>query len=425
MDARPDGGTARCRFRKGGADAAPLEDVSPAFILADASWRSHVGCGGWAEPRAACHVVDHSPASRGRIQDTTLPDVSPLPVALLSLATAVPETMLAQDEAREVSRRLFGGRAGHFEKLATVFDNAGIAKRHLARPLDWYEGDHGWRERNLVYLEAAEALYIDAARTALDRAGRSAGEVDALVTVTTTGIATPSLEARVAGRMGFRPDAERVPVFGLGCAGGVSGLAIAGRLAAGRPGRTVLFVTVELCSISVRLDKPTKANIVATALFADGAAACVLRGGTGGLAALGDGAEILWPETLGIMGWDVEDPGLGVIFDRSIPPFVEKNMLEAVRQITAKSGLTPADIQRFTCHPGGAKVVAALEQSLGLDGGTLDHERAVLRDYGNMSAPTVLFVLERVLAAGMPGNVLLLALGPGFTASGLLLNRPS
>ncbi|MGE5720970.1 MAG: type III polyketide synthase [Sphingomonadales bacterium] len=354
-----------------------------------------------------------------------MPDVSSLPVALLSLATAVPDTMLAQDEAREVSRRLFGGRAGHFEKLAPVFDNAGIAKRHLVRPPDWYEGEHGWRERNLVYLEAAEALYIDAARAALGQAGISADDVDALVTVTTTGIATPSLEARVAARMGFRPDAERVPVFGLGCAGGVSGLAIAGRLAAGRPGRTILFVTVELCSISVRLDKPTKANIVATALFADGAAACVLRAGTGGIAALGDGAETLWPETLGIMGWEVEDPGLGVIFDRSIPPFVEKNMFEAVRQITAKIGLTPADVQRFTCHPGGAKVVAALEQSLGLDGGALDHERAVLRDYGNMSAPTVLFVLERVLAAGMPDNMLLLALGPGFTASGLLLDRPS
>jgi alkylresorcinol/alkylpyrone synthase len=224
--------------------------------------------------------------------------------------------------------------------------------------------------------------------------------------------------------MGFRQDAERVPVFGLGCAGGVSGLSLASRLAANGHDRTVLFVTVELCSISIRLDQPTKANVIATALFGDGAAACVLRGGGGGLAAIGDGTQILWPDTLEIMGWNVEDPGLGVVFDRAIPPFVEDHMATAVTRIAESNGIRAQDIQRFTCHPGGAKVIAALESSLELQTGTLDHERMVLRDYGNMSAPTVLFVLERVLEEGMPPNSLLLALGPGFTASGLLITRP-
>jgi alkylresorcinol/alkylpyrone synthase len=354
----------------------------------------------------------------------TLQQSPPSPVALLSVATAVPETVLTQDEATDLARQMFGGQFGHFEALAGVFANAGIDKRHVVRPTAWYQGDHGWRDRNAAYLEAAEALYIEAANKALERAGVRADEVDALVTVSTTGIATPSLEARVAGRMGFRRDAERVPVFGLGCAGGVSGLSIAARLASTRPGRTILFVTVELCSISVRLDKPTKANVVATALFGDGAAACVVRAGNGGVAAIGEGAEILWPETLGIMGWDVDDPGLGVIFDRAIPPFIEENLAEGVRQILGKSGLAPADVRRFTCHPGGAKVVTALESSLELATGTLDHERAVLREYGNMSAPTVLFVLDRVLEAGMPENTLLLAKGPGFTASGLMLSQP-
>jgi alkylresorcinol/alkylpyrone synthase len=344
---------------------------------------------------------------------------------MLSLATAVPDIVLRQEEASGLAARLFGHRTSQFERMAPVFDNAGIAKRHIVRPVEWYEGDHGWGARNQAYLEAAEALYIDAATVALQRAGVGASEVDVLVTVSTTGIATPSLEARVAGVMGFRDDAERVPIFGLGCAGGVGGLAIASRLAAGRPGRTVLYVTVETCSISIRLDKPTKANIVATALFGDGAAACVLRAGTGGIASIGFGAEILWPDTLGIMGWDVEDPGLGVIFDRAIPPFVEEHIGEGVARMAARNGLNIADIGRFTCHPGGAKVIAALEQSLALPVGALDHERAVLRDYGNRSAPTVLFVLDRVLAVGLPARTLLLALGPGFTASGLLLGRPS
>ena len=348
---------------------------------------------------------------------------SSTPVALLALGTAVPPTVIAQSEARELARRLFGKRSSHFEKLAPVFDNAGIEKRHIVRPLEWYEGDHGWRERNQVYLQAAEALYEEAAAKALARAGVRADEIDILVTVSTTGIATPSLEARVAGRMGFRPDAERVPVFGLGCAGGVTGLATAARLAAAEPGRTVLFVTVELCSTSIRLDKLSKANIVATALFGDGAAAAVLRSGERGNLAIEGGGEILWPDTLGIMGWDVDDPGLGVIFDRAIPPFVEDNMERAVDRILGKLGIDRQAIGRFTCHPGGAKVVAALEQSLRIEQCGLDHERSVLRDYGNMSAPTVLFVLERLLAAGSPERTMLLALGPGFTTSGLVLAK--
>jgi len=353
-----------------------------------------------------------------------MPESPAIPVALLSLATAVPDGVLTQDGAKQLARRLFGRRAADFERLSPVFDNAGIATRRIVQPLEWYERDHGWSDRNRVYLEAAEQLYIAAARKALDQAGVSAGEVDVLVTVSTTGIATPSLEARAADEMGFRRDVERVPIFGLGCAGGVSGLALAGRLASTAPGRTVLFVTVELCSISIRLDKLTKANIVATALFGDGAAACVLRSGEPGKIAVGAGSEILWPGTLRIMGWEVDDPGLGVIFDRAIPPFVEENMADGVRQMAAKAGLAVQNISRFTCHPGGAKVITALEQSLALSEGTLDHERAVLNEYGNMSAPTVLFVLERLLALdGMPENTMLLALGPGFTASGLLLSR--
>jgi alkylresorcinol/alkylpyrone synthase len=364
-----------------------------------------------------------APSSTPERNGTRLPRHQPAPVSLLSVATAVPETVITQSEAKNLARSLFGRRESAFERLAPVFDNAGIEKRHIVRPPAWYSGDHGWKARNDVYLEAAEALYMEAARAALERAGVAADEVDAVVTVSTTGIATPSLEARVAGRMGFRADVERVPLFGLGCAGGVSGLATASRLAGGREGKVVLFVAVELCSTSIRLDKLSKANIVATALFGDGAAAAVLRAGEGGFYSVAGGAEWLWPDTLGIMGWDVEDPGLGVIFDRAIPPFVEENMATALARILESTGQDRDGIDRFTCHPGGAKVIAALETSLALDEGALDHERAVLRDFGNMSAPTVLFVLERLLAAGAPDRTVLLALGPGFTTSGLCLAR--
>ncbi|HEY6916761.1 MAG TPA: type III polyketide synthase [Allosphingosinicella sp.] len=347
------------------------------------------------------------------------------PVSLLSVATAVPPHLLAQDEARELARRLFGHRMPHFDRLAPVFGNAGVATRRIAMPPAWYCQDHGWRSRNDAYLAVAEQLYIEAAAKALDEAGVPADAVDTLVTVSTTGIATPSLEARVAERMGFRHDAQRVPVFGLGCAGGVTGLALAARLARAQPGATVLFVAVELCSTSIRLDVVSKANIVATALFGDGAAACVLKGeDTGGCARVGEGGEITWPGTLGIMGWDVDDPGLGVIFDRAIPPFVTEHMGDGVSRILGSLGLDRGDVARFICHPGGAKVLSALECSLALAPGALDHERMVLGRYGNMSAPTVLFVLREAIVAGLIGPSLLLALGPGFTASALEI-RPA
>ena len=347
-------------------------------------------------------------------------------VALMSLATAVPPNSLKQSDAEDIARRLFAGRFEAFERLSGVFANTGIRERHLAQPLDWYFRPQGWPERTRAYLEAAEALFTRAAAAALAAAEIGADEVDTIVTVSSTGIATPSLEARVLERMGFRSDVERVPVFGLGCAGGVSGLALAARLAEGRPGSTVLFVTIELCTLAFRLDELTKANIVATALFGDGGAACVLRSGDdAGPWRVEGGGQHTWPETLGVMGWNVDPSGFGVIFSQMIPPFVRLRMGEAAEGILARLGLARDQIGRFVCHPGGAKVVQALEGALGLDQGALDLEREVLADFGNMSAPTVLFVLERVLKRPPPKSpsqrLFLSALGPGFTASGLAL----
>jgi alkylresorcinol/alkylpyrone synthase len=214
-----------------------------------------------------------------------------------------------------------------------------------------------------------------------------------------------------------------VPVFGLGCAGGVSGLAIASRLARARPGSTVLLVAIEICTAAFRMDQLSAANMVATALFGDGAAACVVQSGASGLARIEGAGEHLWPDSLDIMGWKVDPSGLGVIFDRSIPPFAEEHVGLAVDGILARIGVARSSVDRFACHPGGAKVITALETTLRLDQGTLDHERAVLEEYGNMSAPTVLFVLERLVKQGLPRRTVLTALGPGFTCSCLSLAK--
>lgn len=336
---------------------------------------------------------------------------------LLSLATSLPPYVIHQGVAAAVAHQAFAKRYPEFDQLRPVFDNAGIRTRRGVRPIEWYLEDRGWPERTAVFLEGAGELFCAAARDAIDQAGLTPDEIDTIVTVSSTGIAAPSLEARAAIRMGFRADVERIPIFGLGCAGGVSGLAIASRLAQARPGTNVLLVAVEICTLAFRLDKLTKANIVATALFADGAAACVLRAGEGGLAEIEASAEHLWPDTLGIMGWDVDPQGFGVIFDRDIPPFAEKHFEPAMAAMLGKAGLASEDVDRFVFHPGGVKVLQALESALWLGQGALDHERDVLSECGNMSAPTALFVLKRVVDAGLPDRIALGALGPGFTAS--------
>jgi alkylresorcinol/alkylpyrone synthase len=336
------------------------------------------------------------------------------------LATAVPPHVVEQQQAKITARRAFQRKA-LFDRLAGVFDNSAIATRHAVAPLDWYESPHGWADRNALYIAAAETLFEDAAVKAIAGAGLRPEDIDGVVTVSTTGIATPSLEARLGPRIGLRADVRRVPMFGLGCAGGVSGLALAARLAASEPGSNWLFVTVETCSISIRLDSEDPAAVVATAIFGDGAAAAVVRAGDGGLARLAGSAEKLWPDTLAIMGWRIEDPGFAVVFDRAIPPFIEAELRGAVDELCGHLGIARDDISRFCCHPGGAKVVDAIEAALELNQGDLNLEREVLRDFGNMSAPTVLFVLERLLERGLPERVLMTAFGPGFTCAGLLL----
>ncbi len=347
----------------------------------------------------------------------------PQTAKLISLATAVPEHILYQEDVAAAARELFGKRYAAFERMAPVFLTAGIHKRHAARPIEWYAAPHGWKERTAAYLEVAQTLFVDATAKALEAAQLSPQEIDIVVTVSSTGIATPSLEARAAQAVGFREDIQRVPVFGLGCAGGVSGFAIASRLAQSQPGANVLLVVVELCTLAFRLDQLSKANIVASALFGDGAAACVLCARDGGIAEVESAGEHTWPNTLDIMGWDLDSQGFEVIFQQAIPSFAEAHLEAALTRILQRAHLRMEDVDRFICHPGGAKVIVALERALSLPQGMLQHERDTLSEYGNMSAPTALFVLDRNLREGLPPRSVVTAMGPGFSASCVSLKR--
>src|SRR5712672_4094365 len=329
--------------------------------------------------------------------------------ALVSLATSVPPNIFLQKDVLAATWDSLRERLPEFERYASIFSNTGIIKRHAVKPFDWYLEPRGWPERTEAFLEGAEALFVDVAQKALATAHLAGSDIDTVVTVCSTGIATPSLEARVARVMGFRSDVTRVPVFGLGCAGGVSGLSIASRLAQARPGTNVLLVALELCTLAVRHDELTKANVVAASLFGDGAAAIILRAGDGGATRIEATGEKLWPNTLDVMGWRVDPEGFGVIFQRTIPDFVRDHMGAAVDEILSRMKLSAGDVDRFICHPGGTKVIAALERALSLDQGTLDHEREVIADYGNMSAPTIMFVLERAIERGLQARSLLTA----------------
>jgi len=343
------------------------------------------------------------------------------PPRLLALSTAVPAYALGQEEVADRARRLFAERsAADLDRLMPVFANAGIERRYSCVPIDWYERPHGWTERNALYLENAVNLLERAARTALRNAELSPAEIDAVITISTTGIATPSLDAMLMDRLELRRDVKRMPIFGLGCAGGVIGIARAADLARAAPGTRVLLLVVELCALSFRRNDVSKSNIVATALFGDGAAAAVISCRGEG-PALGASGEHTWPASLDIMGWDVTDDGLKAIFSRDIPTLVRRHMRDIAGSFLARNQLDFDDIDRFICHPGGAKVLSALEEAFHLGQGALADGRGVLRDYGNMSASTVLFVLERALRTGIPGRSLMSTLGPGFTAGFLLL----
>ena len=346
---------------------------------------------------------------------------------LFALATAVPAHCIDQMAVRERARAHFGPRTGIFQHLEPVFANARIETRYTSQPLDWYLQPHGFEEKTAIYVEHALALGRLAAERALVAADLSPAEIDAIVCVSSTGVMTPSLDARLMNVLPFGPRTIRLPIFGYGCAGGVLGLSRAVDLARSRAGTRVLLVVVELCSTAIRHDRWAPSNIVATALFGDGAAAAVICNPVDGdqstapIATLGLAGEHTWRDTLEIMGWRVDGVGFDVIFHSSIPTLIAERYPEALASFLTANNLSLADVDRVCAHPGGVKVIEALEDVFGYQRGALNAEREILRDYGNMSAPSVLFVLERALKRGLRGSAVLSALGPGFTASFLAL----
>lgn len=338
---------------------------------------------------------------------------------LLSVATAVPAHRISQADILSILEQAKGRSLP--PRMAEILGNTGIEHRHIAMPPDYYFGSRSWADRALVYGDIAEQLFEQSASIALARAGLQPIDIGQIVYVSTTGNMTPSVASRMIARMGFAQSTRSIPVFGYGCAGGVIGLGIAADLCRAQPDKPVLLVSLELCSLAYDHARMDKKDMVATALFGDGCAAAVI----GARDASTDGPELwafaqqTWPDTLDMMGWDIGETGYDLVLARDIPAFVNSHFAPACDLFLAGQHLQLLDMAEPACHPGGGRVVDALADYFG---NNLPVTRAVLRDNGNMSSPTVLFVLEAMMATSpITKPTIMTALGPGFVgAMGIL-----
>ncbi|MFJ9637598.1 type III polyketide synthase [Streptomyces sp. NPDC101178] len=310
--------------------------------------------------------------------------------------------------------------------LDRLHGNARVRTRHTALPLESYRDLDGFGAANDVFIRSATDLGGQAVRGALRAAGLRPTDVDLLMFTSVTGIAAPSVDARLVARLGLRSDVKRLPVFGLGCVAGAAGVARIHDYLLGRPDDVAVLLSVELCSLTFQRQDVTPANLVATALFGDGAAAVVALGGRRATA----GPEIvatrsrMYPETEHVMGWSVGSTGFSVVLDPAVPDVVRRYLADDVREFLAEHGLKPKDIAHWVCHPGGPKVLETVTEVLALPDGALDVTWRSLADVGNLSSASVLHVLRDTIEhrrpePGTPG--LLLAMGPGFCCELVLL----
>jgi alkylresorcinol/alkylpyrone synthase len=310
--------------------------------------------------------------------------------------------------------------------LERISGNAGVRTRHLALPLEEYRELDGFTDSNRAWLECALDLGTEALRGALRRTGTAPEDVDLIASTTVTGLAVPSVEALLAQRVGLREDVRRLPLFGLGCAAGAAGVARVQDYLRAHPGHTAVLLSVELCSLTVRRADHSTANLVAISLFGDGAAAVVLRGADrarGGGPRERAARSRLYPGTREVMGWDIGADGFGIVLSPDVTAIAETHVPKDVHAFLGAHGLGLPDVRSWVCHPGGPKVIQALERALDLPPDALAHTRDSLSALGNLSSASVLDVLRRTLArppaAGSPG--LLTAMGPGFASELVLL----
>ncbi|NOK01822.1 MULTISPECIES: type III polyketide synthase [Myxococcus] len=347
--------------------------------------------------------------------------------SIRAVGRALPPHYASQEQLIAAFREMWATRHFNLERLEDLHRAVRVGGRHLALPLEAYPPLLTFQQRNDAWIRSATELGETVVRQALDAAELTPGEVDHVFFVTVTGIATPSIDARLANRMRFREDFKRTPLFGLGCVAGAAGVARAADYLRGFPEHTAVVIAVELCSLTLQREDLSIPNIIASGLFGDGAACAVLRGaaapGARGPRVVAS-RSVFYPDTERIMGWDVVDSGFKVVLSAKVPGLVKDHIRGNVDGFLAQHGLKRGDIRHWVAHTGGPKVLEAFEEALELAPSALERSWASLREVGNLSSASVLFVLGETLESvrAQPGEWgVMMAMGPGFGAEMVLL----
>jgi len=348
-----------------------------------------------------------------------------------TVSTALPKHYASQEEILAALKQLWATRYFNLDRLEELHRAVQVSGRHLAVPPGELQKLTRFSERNDAWIRVAQEIGEEAVRGALAQAGLGPRDVDHIFFTTVTGIATPSIDARLVNRLGMRPDVKRTPLFGLGCLAGAAGLARASDYLRAYPGQHALLLSVELCSLTIQWEDLSIPNIIASGLFGDGAAAVVLSGERRDAGPEGSRGprivatrSVFYPDTERIMGWDVVDSGFKVVLSAKVPDLVHAHIRQDVDSFLEAHGLTRSDLRHFAVHTGGPKVLQAFESELELPAGALRRSWESLKQVGNLSSASVLFVLQQLLAAddARPGDYgLLAAMGPGFCAELVLL----
>jgi alkylresorcinol/alkylpyrone synthase len=347
-------------------------------------------------------------------------------VRIAAVGRALPPHFYDQQTLLAALRKRWADRFFNPERLERLHKNVLVGGRHLALPLEEYETLTTWGKANDAWIRVAQEVGAQAVLDGLDRAGLSREEIAALIFVTVTGVATPSIDARLMNRLQLRPDVKRMPIFGLGCVAGAAGISRAADYVRAYPDQLAVLLSVELCSLTLQAEDLSIPNLIATGLFGDGAAAVMVVGD--GRAA--DGPEIVatrsvfYPDSEDVMGWSISESGFGLILSADVPQVVRDYLKRDVDAFLADQGLTRADIASWVCHPGGPKVLEAMQEALELPEGALDVTWKSLREVGNLSSTSVLLVLAETLENHRPAPGswgMITAMGPGFCSELVLL----
>lgn len=343
-----------------------------------------------------------------------------------TVSRVLPRHFASQDDLIAAFRGLWASEHFNVDRLEQLHRSVQVGGRHLAIPLEAYPGLKSFEARNAAWTEVAVDLGGQAVSQALEKAGLGPRDVDHVYFVTVTGLATPSIDARLINTLKLRHDVKRTPMFGLGCVAGAAGTARVSDVLRAYPNETAVLLAVELCSLTLQREDLSIANIIASGLFGDGAAALVMRGAN--CKARGPAVvatrSVFYPNSQRIMGWDFVDSGFKVVLSAKVPDLVTDNIRGNVDEFLASQGLKRSDIKHWVAHTGGPKVLQAFETALELPEQALKRSWASLREVGNLSSASVLFVLSELLDSkeASPGDYgVLMAMGPGFCAELVLL----